>query len=439
QHDDRGDHLLPVQRPGPAALVQLSPQRGQGVAERQKPFILGCVTYFPPERMIAILLAPAGIAASGLEMAQGVATDPYIPIGRGNGEGVDSLDNSLIANATAFFIKIGSDAVQYLAAIARRAVGDVMKRRRTPVWGFRGRRLHCSYISAAGTFGVAQHLHLVVVTQHTVVLTLNYLADILRQGLFQRLTVALLGHVLTTLTLIEDGLVILAGDQGFQINPATVQITAHAGAVLRVTAQTDHDGLQLLGSLGAAGGALGEQLLELGTLDVLGADAKAFFAVLAGLDQIVQGRNNFFGINGIHETTPAITLSGIQLTPRRRSGFNLISISANRANSLNSRAPKPSKSLGTAQLMRMIKMNAIELLKADHEVVKQLLEEISSTSERAFKKRAELLKKIEMELSVHTTIEEEDFYPAFKEAGAKEELKMYHEAKEEHRAVEALV
>ncbi|WGK60782.1 hemerythrin domain-containing protein [Halopseudomonas sp. SMJS2] len=84
-------------------------------------------------------------------------------------------------------------------------------------------------------------------------------------------------------------------------------------------------------------------------------------------------------------------------------------------------------------------MNAIELLKADHETVKQLLEEISATTERAVKKREELLQKIKLELTIHTTIEEEDFYPAFKEAGAKDELKMYHEAKEEHRAVEALV
>lgn len=84
-------------------------------------------------------------------------------------------------------------------------------------------------------------------------------------------------------------------------------------------------------------------------------------------------------------------------------------------------------------------MNAIELLKQDHEKVKKLLEEISDTTERAFKKRAELLSKIAMELEVHTTLEEEDFYPAFKAAGAKEELKMFHEAKEEHRAVEALV
>ncbi len=84
-------------------------------------------------------------------------------------------------------------------------------------------------------------------------------------------------------------------------------------------------------------------------------------------------------------------------------------------------------------------MNAIELLTNDHETVKKLLEELSNTTERAVKKRAELLKKIALELEVHTTLEEEDFYPAFKQAGARDELKMYHEAKEEHRAVESLV
>ena len=84
-------------------------------------------------------------------------------------------------------------------------------------------------------------------------------------------------------------------------------------------------------------------------------------------------------------------------------------------------------------------MNAIELLKQDHEKVKKLLEELSNTTERAVKKRTELLQKVALELEVHTTLEEEDFYPAFKQAGGKDEAKMYHEAKEEHRAVEALV
>ncbi len=84
-------------------------------------------------------------------------------------------------------------------------------------------------------------------------------------------------------------------------------------------------------------------------------------------------------------------------------------------------------------------MNAIELLKQDHEKVKKLLEDISDTTERAVKKRADLLNTIATELEIHTTLEEEIFYPAFKKAGSREELQMFHEAKEEHRAVEALV
>lgn len=84
-------------------------------------------------------------------------------------------------------------------------------------------------------------------------------------------------------------------------------------------------------------------------------------------------------------------------------------------------------------------MNAIELLTNDHQKVKKLLEDISNTTERAVKKRADLLKKIALELQVHTTLEEEIFYPAFKKAGSREELQMFHEAREEHRAVESLV
>lgn len=84
-------------------------------------------------------------------------------------------------------------------------------------------------------------------------------------------------------------------------------------------------------------------------------------------------------------------------------------------------------------------MNAVELLKEDHVRIKDLLKELSNTTVRAVKKRGELLDKIEMELTLHTHIEEEILYPAFKKAGGKDEEEMYHEAKEEHRAVDALV
>lgn len=84
-------------------------------------------------------------------------------------------------------------------------------------------------------------------------------------------------------------------------------------------------------------------------------------------------------------------------------------------------------------------MNAIDLLKADHKLVLDLLEQLSATTERAVKKRVELIDKLELELFAHTHIEEEIFYPAYKQAGEKEQAKMYFEAIEEHRAVDSLV
>lgn len=85
-------------------------------------------------------------------------------------------------------------------------------------------------------------------------------------------------------------------------------------------------------------------------------------------------------------------------------------------------------------------MDVIEVLKHDHEVVKNLLAELTETSNRATKKRAELFDKITKELKIHTQLEEEIVYPAFREAGGTHEINtMYHEAVEEHRAVEKLV
>jgi hemerythrin superfamily protein len=83
--------------------------------------------------------------------------------------------------------------------------------------------------------------------------------------------------------------------------------------------------------------------------------------------------------------------------------------------------------------------NAIDLLKQDHDKVRKLLAELASTTERAEKKRTELLEKIEKEIKIHTQLEEELFYPAFKKANGKENERMFHEAVEEHRAVEEMV
>lgn len=84
-------------------------------------------------------------------------------------------------------------------------------------------------------------------------------------------------------------------------------------------------------------------------------------------------------------------------------------------------------------------MDAIQLLLEDHTKVRELFAQLTETTNRAEKKRTQLLEQLQMELEVHTTIEEEIFYPAFREAGKKDESEMYFEAIEEHRAAGELV
>lgn len=85
-------------------------------------------------------------------------------------------------------------------------------------------------------------------------------------------------------------------------------------------------------------------------------------------------------------------------------------------------------------------MDAITLLKDDHMTLRALLGDLEKSTPRAAKKRTTLLAKIEANLKAHTTIEEEIFYPAFKQAGQKsDDDKMYFEALEEHRAAGDLV
>lgn len=85
-------------------------------------------------------------------------------------------------------------------------------------------------------------------------------------------------------------------------------------------------------------------------------------------------------------------------------------------------------------------MDAIVLLKDDHKLMRKLLGDLEKTTSRAAKKRTLLLEQVEANLKAHSTIEEEIFYPAFKEAGKKsDDDKMYFEALEEHRAAGDLV
>ncbi len=82
-------------------------------------------------------------------------------------------------------------------------------------------------------------------------------------------------------------------------------------------------------------------------------------------------------------------------------------------------------------------MDAITLLKRDHDKVKKLLTELESTTERGEKTRAELFSTIKGELTVHEIIEEEIFYPALKSHPKAKDIVL--EGYEEHHVVDLLM
>ncbi len=82
-------------------------------------------------------------------------------------------------------------------------------------------------------------------------------------------------------------------------------------------------------------------------------------------------------------------------------------------------------------------MDAIALLKADHDKVKKLLSELERTTERGIKTRAELFSTIKGELTVHEIIEEEIFYPALKSHPKAKDIVL--EGYEEHHVVDLLM
>jgi hypothetical protein len=77
--------------------------------------------------------------------------------------------------------------------------------------------------------------------------------------------------------------------------------------------------------------------------------------------------------------------------------------------------------------------DAIALLKADHRKVEEMFEKYESARSR----KAEIAHQICLELSIHTLLEEEIFYPACREAGV--ESDMMDEANVEHDGAKTLI
>lgn len=83
--------------------------------------------------------------------------------------------------------------------------------------------------------------------------------------------------------------------------------------------------------------------------------------------------------------------------------------------------------------------NILTTLRAEHDAMRELFDQINATTDRAEKKRAELLEKIEAVLIPHAKWEELVFYPAFTERASHDEQLITAHAIQEHRAVEQTV
>jgi iron-sulfur cluster repair protein YtfE (RIC family) len=81
-------------------------------------------------------------------------------------------------------------------------------------------------------------------------------------------------------------------------------------------------------------------------------------------------------------------------------------------------------------------MNAIELLKADHENVSKLFQQVKATEGEDHRS---VFEEIDAELTMHTHIEETIFYPYLLENGDEELQDLTKEGVEEHRQAKTLL
>jgi iron-sulfur cluster repair protein YtfE (RIC family) len=82
-------------------------------------------------------------------------------------------------------------------------------------------------------------------------------------------------------------------------------------------------------------------------------------------------------------------------------------------------------------------MNALDLLKNDHEKVAGILERLDQTTERALKTREDQFARLKEELDTHSYIEETIFYPALSDDNRTHALTL--SAYEEHKVIKGLL
>ena len=109
--------------------------------------------------------------------------------------------------------------------------------------------------------------------------------------------------------------------------------------------------------------------------------------------------------------------------------------SSNSEKSSKSTRSESQADTGRGRSAKSKSMDAVTLLKADHKQVAEWFEQFESARSETDKQR--LAQQICTALTVHATIEEEIFYPAFLDATGETDL--HHEAEIEHQGAKSLI
>jgi hemerythrin superfamily protein len=82
-------------------------------------------------------------------------------------------------------------------------------------------------------------------------------------------------------------------------------------------------------------------------------------------------------------------------------------------------------------------VDALTLLKKEHDEVKKMLKDLDATTDRAIKPRQDLFGRLKFSLTVHEQMEEAVLYPALKEHAETKDIVL--EAYEEHDVVDTIL
>ena len=125
QANDRRQNLFARQTAAPQIGFDTGADQRQDASERQKLCVFRLVAHLAPARMVAVLLAPARVAAGRLQMTVRVGANPHLGPGRRNSQRPDAPQYVDVADQCAVGTAVVEPVLRGVARNAGRGVADI--------------------------------------------------------------------------------------------------------------------------------------------------------------------------------------------------------------------------------------------------------------------------------------------------------------------------